>query len=157
MVKALTMSSPPGMAMASKAVLIAHQAGERAEPERVVAGVSQRHDAVADDAGVRRLVEDAEVLAVEADQPFVRGQPEVAVGGLGEAAHGAVGESALDGPGAADVLLDRAIGGEGGGGGGDEERRDGDEHSRPPEGWGGDTPGGAEWALSSHWRTRPVR
>ena len=85
------------------AVVILRQTVGGADPQSAVVGGRQRGDGVIGKVAVG-LVEDDELVAVEARQPFVGAQPQVSVGGLCDGADGVLRQPALLGPNGTRVL-----------------------------------------------------
>jgi methyltransferase family protein len=84
-------------------IAVIGDAGGRADPQRAVGARRQRRDGVAGQVPFV-LVEDHELIAVEARQSFVGSEPKVTVGGLGNGANGVLGEPLLLTPGRPGVL-----------------------------------------------------
>ena len=88
-------------------VAIARQTAQRSDPQAAVFGRPQRPDAVARQRAVL-FVEDHEVVAVELRQPLVGADPQVAVLGLCDGAHGVLRKAVFLGPDGSGVLRQRA-------------------------------------------------
>src|SRR5690606_36539006 len=71
-----------GVVALELAVLVARQSGFGADPEHAVPCFVQRGDARARQAGRVAGIEHREAVAIEADQPAERAEPQIAVAGL---------------------------------------------------------------------------
>jgi hypothetical protein len=109
-------------------------AAVRADPESALAVRQQREDALAHERRGVPLVEHAEADAVEADEPLVGSEPQVAVPGLGDGVDGVLREAVVAPPDVAGELGQAPLRFEGQRASAARQRQDGEQQGREQRG-----------------------